>query len=98
MIGNFKLVSLKKMNMPVILNVWCSHPDSCGQQYEFVLEYDEFMDWDEEFIVEANRQIREFVEKEINSYGYWHEIEMSIDFFFKEEDSELYRKYTVKIE
>ena len=99
MLENFKLVSLKKMNMPVVLNVWCSHPDTCGQGYEFVLEYDDFMDWDDkDFRVEANRQIREFVENEINKYGYWHEIEMSIDFFFKEENSQLYKKYTVEIE
>ena len=96
---NSKLVNLKKMNMPVVLNVWCSHPDTSGQGYEFVLEYDELMDWDDEgFRKEANRQIREFVENEINKYGYWHEIKMSIDFFFKEENSELYKKYTVEIE
>ena len=68
-----------------IANVTCNHPDVSSARYEFVVSVDESAyEYLDRFgnVFDDTKQmvydIRDTIEKKVNSNGFWHEVEIEL--------------------
>ena len=74
-----------------LIEVVCNHPDYSSEDYNFAVEYDEFLPvfMSDEQKQEWHSEIRRQIEAKVNPVGFWHEVEITLVFHI---DGKEYRK------
>lgn len=88
---------VQKVEVTAEAEVRCIHPDDNSRYYTYSIGFETY----EIFVSDAEEarqyaEIRSTIEKQVNPYGYWHEVEIALVWYLENNEGEI-KKFKKKI-